>query len=282
MEELRPLLITYAYNLLGVLEEAEDVVQDVFLKFIQIETQNIQDKKAYLVRMVINHSINQKKKLNKKIIAYPGDWLPEPVATNKTDDGINRKEILSYSLMVLLERLDPKERAVFILKEAYDYDHKEIAAVLAISHDNSRQLLSRAKKQLKVDTSVPEKNKYDNDLNKFLEIIQKADMQKLEQMLYEGIAITSDGGGKVLAAIKVVSGRKLGMLMLTNLYKKFHKWQMMIGEVNHSPALLYYEKEKLVNCQVFTFANSVLINVYFIRNPDKLKFLQKNLSLLSQ
>src|SRR5688572_17644493 len=126
MESIRPLLTTYAYNILGSLDEAKDVVQDAYLKFMQLDRQDIEDQKAYLVRMVINLSINQKKRQRRIVADYPGEWLPEPVATEKADTGILRKEVLSYSLMVLLEKLNPRQRAVFILNEAFDYDHEEI------------------------------------------------------------------------------------------------------------------------------------------------------------
>ena len=99
MESLRPLLTTYAYNILGVLEEAKDVVQDAFLKFMHIDGDKIEDKKAYLIRTVINLSINQKKKQKKLVADYPGEWLPEPVATETADKALLRKEVLSYSLI---------------------------------------------------------------------------------------------------------------------------------------------------------------------------------------
>ncbi|WP_315817463.1 sigma-70 family RNA polymerase sigma factor [Paraflavitalea speifideaquila] len=148
MEEYRPLLTTYAYNILGTLDEAKDVVQDAFLKFMDVERGKIADKRNYLIRTVINLSINAKKRQRKLVAEYPGPWLPEPVATENADGGLLQKEVLSYSLMVLMEKLNVRQRAVFILKEAFDYEHEEIAAALEISVDNSRKLLSRAREQL--------------------------------------------------------------------------------------------------------------------------------------
>lgn len=144
METLRRLLITYAYNITGSYEDAKDIVQDAYIKFMNVE-KDIENKKAYLIRSVINLSINFKKKQKKLLFEYPGMWLPEPVATEKADMEINSKEILSYSLMVLLEKLNAKQRAVFILREAFNYDHEEIADVLRITVENSRKILSRAK-----------------------------------------------------------------------------------------------------------------------------------------
>ena len=129
-ENLKRLLTTYSYNILGSLEDARDVVQDAYLKYHLIDKAEMQDEKAYLIRMVINLSINLKKKLQKTVDEYPGEWLPEPVSTESADSEIDKKEALSYSLMVLLEKLNPRQRGVFILKEAFDYDHEEFADVL--------------------------------------------------------------------------------------------------------------------------------------------------------
>lgn len=137
MEDLRPSLTLYAYNILGSYEDAKDIVQDVFLKFTQLKADKIADKKSYLIRMVVNLAIDHKRRLKKQLEQYPGPWLPEPLATDDPAFAIHRKEILSYSLLVLLEKLDSKQRAVFILKEGFDYDHEEVAEVFG---DNGGKL----------------------------------------------------------------------------------------------------------------------------------------------
>ena len=139
MDSLRPLLTSYAYNILGSYEDAKDIVQDVLLEMINRTGADIQNEKAYLTRSVINRAINARNRLQKMQSGYPGNWLPEPVATETADGDLNQKDILSYSLMVLLEKLDAKQRAVFILKEAFSYSHEEIAEVLDISVENSKK-----------------------------------------------------------------------------------------------------------------------------------------------
>lgn len=277
MDALRPLLTTYAYNILGSIEDARDVVQDAFLKFMTVQ-KDIEDKKAYLIRTVINLSINAKKKLQRTLASYPGEWLPEPIDTEQPDTAIRRKEVLSYSLMVLLEKLNPKQRAVFILKEAFDYEHEDIAAALDITVENSRKLLSRSKSILKEDTPVEESIPVDY-LNKYVAVIQSGDTKQLEKILNKDISFVSDGGGKAKAAINPVYGSINVSAMLLGIYKKFyHDDSLKLEEavINHQPALLYYVDGKLINCQVFAFKNGVIENVFFIRNPDKLKFLEKN------
>ncbi|WP_346317829.1 sigma-70 family RNA polymerase sigma factor [Chitinophaga sp. YIM B06452] len=274
MESLRPLLTTYAYNITGSLEEAKDIVQDAYLHYVQADRGHVRDEKAYLVRTVINRSINRKKQQQLQAADYPGEWLPEPVSTESADSSLLRGDMLSYSLMVLLEKLNPRQRAVFILREAFDYDHAEIAATLNISEDYSRLLLTRARKQL--DAPVIQAHT-GTDIRKYQDAIIRNDLKKLEQLLNEDITVISDGGGKVSAAINPVSGRTAAMAMLLGLYKKaYMHFDLRPGEVNNQPAILHYYNGELIGCQVFTFLNGAISNVFIIRNPDKLRHLKKN------
>src|SRR3954452_22598823 len=191
MEALRRLLLTYAYNITGSYEDAKDVVQDACMKFINVE-EKIENKKAYLIRTVINLAINFKKRQKKMLSEYPGIWLPEPIATEKADAEINSKEILSYSLMVLLEKLNAKQRAVFILKEAFNYDHEEIADVLGMTEENSRKILSRAREQLKAGSTTTPKKITSDYFDKYINVIHNADMEELEKLLNNDIVIVSD------------------------------------------------------------------------------------------
>lgn len=277
MDNLRPLLTTYAYNITGSLEDSKDIVQDAFLKFMQIDTERIENKKAYLVRTVINLAINQKNRQQKLVDAYPGHWLPEPVATESADTLLNRKDVLSYSLMVLLEKLNPKERAVFILKEAFDYGHEEIAEVLELSLENSRKLLSRAKSKLHEPAPEVEKAVPANFLSKYLDVIRSGDTSKLEQLLHEDILLISDGGGKAIAFRNKITGIHRVSKLLLGLMKKYYPGRdIEEGIANHQPALFVYENGKLVTVQVFIIENGRFTKLYFMRNPDKLKNLKGN------
>src|ERR1700761_6349663 len=142
------ILFPYAYNILGSAEDARDVIQDVLSNYVAKDKEGIEDEKNYLIRSVINRAINVKKR-KKKTISKDDIWLPEPVATDDAADrSLHLKDILSYSLLVLLEKLNATERAVFILKESFDYTHQEIGEVLSITEEHSRKLLSRAKAKL--------------------------------------------------------------------------------------------------------------------------------------
>ena len=268
INSLRPLLTTYAYNITGSLEDARDLVQDAYLQYMQSGTV-VTNPKAYLVRIVINLSINRN--TQRKKVAYPGEWLPEPVMTELPDSSLLAKDVLEYSLMVLLEQLNAKERAVFILREAFHYEYPEIAAALDISEANARQLLSRAKKQLqqRKPAAPPDPKAF---LLKYLDVIRKGDTTRLEELLHQDIVAVSDGGGKASAAVQSLAGRKAVLAYVFGIFRKFYQSaDVRPTLINHQPALLYYHNGQLSNCQVFTIDATGASQVYFIRNPDKLR-----------
>jgi RNA polymerase sigma-70 factor (ECF subfamily) len=275
MEPLQQLLTSYAYNILGSYEDAKDVVQDVLLERLNRNGDQIENEKAYLTRSAINRAINAKNRQKKMLSGYPGNWLPEPVATESADHHLHQKDILSYSLMVLLEKLDARQRAVFILKEAFDYDHEEIAQVLDISVENSRKILSRAKKELKRGSGNSIVKTPADYLDKYIDIIRNGDTARLEQLLSDDIVLVSDGGGKAAAAQHPVVGKEKALLFLSGIYRKFYQDKSIEkGFVNHHPALFFYEEGQLVTCQVFELQNEKVHRSYFLRNPDKLASLR--------
>ena len=278
MDSLRPMLTSYAYNILGSYEDAKDVVQDVMLEMINRSGSSIQNEKAYLTRSVINRAINARNRLQKMQSGYPGNWLPEPVATETADAEVNQKDILSYSLMVLLEKLDAKQRAVFILKEAFSYEHEEIAEVLDISTENSRKILSRAKAALQNERFNEGVKTQGDYLNKYMNVIRSRDIKKLEQLLTNDVMVVSDGGGKVSAALNPLVGIESASLFLAGIYNKWYfDREPVYGWVNHHPALFYYDNEQLITCMIFEVQDDKIHRVYIMRNPDKLVGFQKNL-----
>jgi RNA polymerase sigma-70 factor (ECF subfamily) len=180
--------------------------------------------------------------------------------------------------MVLLEKLDARQRAVFILKEAFDYEHEEIAQVLEISIENSRQLLSRAKKELKTENVKNSIKTPQGYLDHYIDIIHSGDTAQLEQLLSDDIVMVSDGGGKAPAAYQPLAGREKSLLFLSGIYRKFYQnSRIEKGFVNHHPALFFYVNDQLVTCQVLELENEKIQRIYFLRNPDKLAPLQSQL-----
>jgi RNA polymerase sigma factor (sigma-70 family) len=277
MDSLQQQLTHYAYNITGSYEDARDVVQDVFLEVMNKPQETIENKKAYLTRSVINRAINWKNRQKKFVADYPGTWLPEPIATEKADTAIEQKEILSYSLMVLLEKLNAQQRAVFILKEAFEYSHDEIASILDITGENSRKILSRAKKELSIQRVHHAPKVPSAYLQKYIDAIQNRDMKKLEQLLSDDVTLISDGGGKAPAATKTLFGKEPIMAFVDGIFQKFYRAvRLEQGMVNFHPALFFYHNDELVTCQIFIVENDIIQNIYFIRNPDKLQALKKN------
>lgn len=275
MEDYQNKLFPYAYNIMGTVEDAKDVVQDVVSKFLTTDLSDIQNNQGYLVKSVVNHAINTKKR-NQKLV---GDslWLPEPIATDRTDTNINREEIISYSLLVLLENLSPKERAVFILKEAFDYSHDEIGDVLNITSANARKLLSRSRGKMSEEAGTVPSNDIqhkNHDLERYIRAIKSGDVKSLEQMLSEDISLAADGGGQVNVVRELTLGREMTLELLFYVFQTYQELlTIRIAQINHQPALLFYKGRKLINCQIFEWNNKAgkITKIFAVVARNKLK-----------
>jgi len=199
--EYRTLLFSIGYNMLGMVEDAEYLVQEIFLKWRECDLAVINHPKAYLVKIITNLSINHLKSARANREKYIGLWLPEPLMKEKILDSSGSTDLyycISIGMMVLLEKLTASERAVFLLKEVFSYDYSEISEIIEKSEDNCRQIFNRAKKHLggkekrfKVDIQVHEKL-----LMQFLGAVNKGDMDGLLSLLKSDIELIADGGGK--------------------------------------------------------------------------------------
>ena len=270
-------LLACSYNIVGSYEDARDLVQDAMEKFLSANRSGIENEDGYLVRTVVNLSINFKKRQD-RFSGY-GVWLPEPVSTETPESTLDRKLVARYSLLVLLEQLNAKERAVFILKEGFDYSHEEIAEVLEMSVENSRQLLSRARKKVGAvtfcDSSVePETGKgLEEQLEPYLAALANADMESLESLLVKDVRVMADGGRNVKVVRDEVSGREEVARLLQSVFALFldGKEHRFVA-INHEPAICFFEGGTLYNCQVFRFDEAGRItNIHSIVDPAKLK-----------
>ena len=279
LKDYPQLLFPYAYNILGSAEDARDVIQDVLTKYYTDAREDIANEKAYLIKSVINHAINTKTRRRRTV--DPEVWLPEPVATETADANVYLKDILSYSLLVLLEKLNAKERAVFILKESFDYAHDEIANMLAIAEEHSRKLLSRAKTKLFKPGGTPEPSIRDERTNtllqNYIDAIRGRNMERLEGLLAEDIAFYADGGGKIHVVRKICTGVAEVAAVLAQVYHTYQtRSTIKITEINHQPAFLFYNGDQLVTCQVFDISpvDGRILQVSSVVDPEKLKFLK--------
>ncbi len=275
------LLFPYAYNILGDAMQAEDIIQDVLIKYTTTNQNHVQNEKAYLIRSVINNSISYKQLLRVKNETYPGRWLPEPIITESSVyNQVDRKQILEYTLLVLLEKLNPTERAVFILKESFNYSHEEISGILSITTVHSRQLLKRAKTKLQDAPAFQMKissadQVFVNDLS---EAIGNANLDRLEQLLAEDVKIYSDGGPYISASRNIISGKLRGIKMLQGILKKFTypDTQIQISIVNHLSALIFIRSGKTYRCMIFKIKENQIDQIFIMVNPEKLNHLKKN------
>lgn len=276
MQDYQNILFPYAYNILGSAEDARDAIQDVLLKYTSkgVAPEN---EKNYLIKGVVNQSINAKRQL--KRFQSDESWLPEPVSTENSDLGLEMGEMVSYSVLFLLERLGPKERAVFILREAFVYTHQEIAEVLSITVENSRKLLSRAHQKVKQKNKKSSKPpaKHFDYLDKFVSAIRGRQLDDLHELLTNDVEFYADGGNKVKVVKKYCAGlEEVADLLVYTFHKYQMKYRAVPSVVNHQPALLYYYREKLRVCQVFEMQEGSfkIKGISVILDPIKLNALQ--------
>ena len=268
-------LFPYAYNILGSSEDAKDAIQDILVNYLSKKKSDIENEIGYLIKAVINQSINLKKRKSK--FTSDKTWLPEPISTENPDSGINKSEIISYSILVLLEKLTPTERAIFMLKKAFDYSHHEIAEKLNITIDNSRKILSRAKNKLSKNNTTENKKPISlptSYMQKYIEVIKNGDTAKLEKLLTKEISLTADGGGNIKVVREFTTGDNATAKLLLYVYKTFQKSQRVeISEINHQPALLFFENNNIVTCQVFDIRENGIVSIHAILDPVKLNSL---------
>lgn len=268
---LRPYLFSISYNMLGMVEEAEDIVQDVFEKWISAS--EVQNPKAYLARIAVNQSINRLNELRKVRENYVGLWLPEPYITLEPEP----VPTLEYGMLFLLERLNPNERAVFILRESFSEEYASIADITGLSTENCRQLLHRAhekmgrSKPLQVD---PEKQKSFTEA--FLAALYGHDRAQLDHLLRSDIELYNDGGGKRAAALKPLFGLEkvlkflIGVTQLNEVQTQHFDYQPAF--VNGRPAALIFNRtlNQLDSMQYIELEGTEITRLIYVRNPDKL------------
>jgi RNA polymerase sigma-70 factor (ECF subfamily) len=268
---LRPYLFGIAYNMLAVVEEAEDMVQDVYEKWLLVKDAKV--PKAYLGRMVVNRSIDRLNELKKNRESYKGEWLPEPYITLEQD----AVPSLEYGLLFLLERLNPSERAVFILREGFSEEYNTIAELTGLSTDNCRQLLHRAHEKLarsKAEPVDPAKRLALTEA--FVYALGGRDINALSQLLRSDIELFSDGGGKRAAALKPLFGLQKVLKFLDgvmSLPDSQDDFEYKPAYVNGSPCALIFRRStgELDSMQYIEADEQVITRLLYVRNPDKLK-----------
>ncbi|MGG7467459.1 sigma-70 family RNA polymerase sigma factor [Chryseobacterium arthrosphaerae] len=277
MQENYSRLLTYAYNITGSYEDSQDLVQDVIEKYISLDQSEIRNETNFLIKSTVNHAINFKNRHSKKMVY--GEWLPEPISFDNAENKLIKEQTTRYTLLVLLEKLNARERAVYILKEAFDYSHQEIAQILDISAENSRKLLSRAGKQLQniqyrpdhINTSADP-----NILQQYQQALSDGNIPKIEELLLDDIRLSADGGKRIRVIKAVEVGKSAAAQLLTYVQQQFlGNKPFSFHTFNHQPAVCFWQGDRIYNCHILDIDTQGMIReIYSIVDPEKLKRLQ--------
>ncbi|PZS30439.1 MAG: RNA polymerase subunit sigma-24 [Pseudonocardiales bacterium] len=299
-ETHRTRLFGLAYRLLGSAEEAEDVVQDAFLRWGGADRSTITTPSAWLAKVVINLSLNRLTSAHARRERYVGPWLPEPVLTSEGALGpmelAEQCESVSLGLLVLMEQLTPSERAVFILREAFDYSHREVGELVGVSEANSRQLHHRARQHVhrrragrgeRVEPSGAQRRRWQGLVDRFLRAAQDGDLAGLEELLSAEVTAWADGGGAATAARRPVVGRARVARYLIGAIGKFGAGagagvRVERAEINGCPSLLGWSDAVLLGVLVPEVEGDRVVAVHIIANPDKLRFAARQAAGLSR
>jgi RNA polymerase sigma-70 factor (TIGR02957 family) len=272
-EELRPLMLSIAYRMVGSLSEAEDLVQEAFLRLHQED--EVENPKAWLTTVTTRLAIDHLRSARVRREEYPGTWLPEPVLADPAPDAAVRAESLSLAVLVLLESLTPVERAVFVLREAFDYGYDEIAAIVGKSEANCRQLAARARRHVEERRPrfEPSREQRDELVRRFVAALQEGETEPLVELLAADVEFYGDGGGKAPAVGRTLHGADAVIRVLAGFLRAATRRNVSteVIELNGEPGMLAYEDGILVAAWAFEISGDGIKAIRGIVNPDKLR-----------
>jgi RNA polymerase sigma-70 factor, ECF subfamily len=274
-DRLRPLLFSIAYRMLGSVMDAEDVVQEAYLRWQRASETEVRSPRAYLSAVVTRLCIDQLRSAKARREEYLGPWLPEPLPTEPAPDAAVLEESLSMAFLVLLESLNPTERAVFLLREVFDYDYGEISYLVDKSEENCRQIARRARQSVAARRprfeSSPEQE--ERLMGGFLEACFGGDMERLLALLSEDVTLWSDGGGKTRAALRPIHGAdKVARFFSGILRKAPPGFVVRRASINGRPGLIgYVEDGRPQSVATFDVAEGSIRAIRLAVNPEKLR-----------
>jgi len=286
----RPALFAVAYRMLGSATEAEDVLQDAWLRYSSAQPGGLRSVKAYLTTIVTRLCLDRLKSARATREEYVGTWLPEPVATDgrrEPEGSLALSESVTLAFIVLLETLTPEERAVFLLREVFDYEYEEIGGMLEMTPANCRQLFHRARGRLaarkpRFRATVEEKRPL---VERFVRAFSEGSEAALTSVLAEDVGFWSDGGGKASAARRPIFGREQVVRLLVGIRRAapatgvpLESVTLDIAEVNGEPALVLRVAGRLDGIYVMTVEHDAIAAIRVVRNPDKLTYIGRQLA----
>jgi RNA polymerase sigma-70 factor, ECF subfamily len=275
-EEHRPLLQRLAYRMLGSLADADDVLQEAYLRWTREDRAAVRSPRAYLSSVVTRLCIDQRRTVEARKESYVGPWLPEPVVEPEAaapPDRLGVAEEVSLALLVVLESLSPLERAAYLLRRVFDYGYDEVAEILGKSEAACRQLVSRAEGHVRERRPRFEADPGEAEriTGAFLQACSTGDLGGLVQLLAADAVVYSDGGGKVAAALAPVRGAERIARFFVGLMKKLPAgMEFRRVRVNGRPGLMVLHEGQVFNVLTLDFADGRIAACFIVRNPDKL------------
>jgi RNA polymerase sigma-70 factor (ECF subfamily) len=275
-EELRPTLGRLAYRMLGSLPDADDVVQDAYLRWSAEDRGDVKSARAYLCAIVTRLCIDRRQSIEERKKRYIGPWLPDPVVEAGAGDPAGRMETaesVSIALLLVLESLTPVERAAYLLRRIFDYGYDEIGEILGKTGVNCRQLVSRAEEHIRARRPRFEARPEEAErlTSAFLAACSSGDMQGLLEVLAPDSVLYSDGGGKAAAALAPIVGHdRIARMFLGILKKAPAGLRIRRVRVNGQPGLLAMVDGQVVQVLTFDVVDGRVATCYVVRNPEKL------------
>ena len=279
--DVRPMLFAIAYRMVASAGDAEDIVQEAFVRFDRARRSGtvIDVPRAYLVSTTTRLAIDHLRSARVRRESYVGPWLPEPLLTEPGPESLaETADSLSTAFLLLLETLSPVERAVFLLRDVFRYDYGEIAEIVGRTEANCRQILARARRHVEAGRQrfTASREKRDALVRAFVAAYQRGDVDQLVRLLGEDVAFYSDGGGKVAAVPRPVFGRDRVARLLVGLLDRVRKSDLRVrpAQVNgEAGALLLNADGKVVNVVSFEVRDGTVASIWSVANPDKLDHL---------
>jgi RNA polymerase sigma-70 factor (ECF subfamily) len=275
-ETYRPLMFSIAYRMLGSAMEAEDIVQEAYLRYQRVSPQDIDSPKAFLSAVVTRLCLNQLQSARARREQDVGPWLPEPILTAPSPAAkLSADESISMAFLVLLENLTPPQRAVFLLREVFDYDYSEIAAILGKDEAACRQLFSRAKKHLAEHRPrfKPSPEAHRQMLERFMNAVGAGDMDGLTRLLADNVTMWADGGGKARGAATrpLVGVEAVAQFVIASTRLPQVSLTAQISEVNGEPAAILRAGDQAMVVLMIAIQDDRIHELRIIGNPDKLR-----------
>ncbi|RSM75961.1 RNA polymerase sigma-70 factor [Kibdelosporangium aridum] len=279
----RNLLFTVAYEMLGSAADAEDVLQETWLRWVGVDLDTVRDNRAYLVRITTRQALTRLRTLGRRKESYVGPWLPEPLLTSPdVAEDIELADSVSMAMMLVLETLTPTERAVFVLRDVFDFDYDEIAQAVDKTSAAVRQIAHRARAHVAArrPRGVASPKEAQGAMDAFQRAVETGDLQELFDILAPDVVMMGDGGGIKQAVLRpIVGADRVARLLAVGLDRVGAVLTLQSVQVNGYPALIFRLNGELDSVVALRIDDGLITGLYAVRNPEKLSHMEHETSL---